>query len=52
MYYHFLKRTNELGIKYGSYPKFKGSPASQGILQYHMWKQEPDTSSYYKTTME
>jgi len=44
MYYHFLKRTNELGIKYGSYAKFKGSPASQGILQYHMWKQEPDTS--------
>lgn len=44
MYYHFLKKTNELGIKYGSYPAFKGSPASKGILQYHMWKQEPDTS--------
>lgn len=44
IYYHFLKKTNELGIKYGSYPYFKGSPASKGILQYHMWKQEPDTS--------
>jgi ribonucleoside-diphosphate reductase alpha subunit len=44
IYYHFLKKTNELGIKYGSYPRFKGSPASEGILQYHMWKQEPDTS--------
>jgi ribonucleoside-diphosphate reductase subunit M1 len=44
MYYYFLKKTNELGLKYGSYPKFKGSPASKGILQYHMWKQQPDTS--------
>ena len=44
MYYHALKKSNELAIKYGSYPKFNGSPASKGILQYHMWNKEPDTS--------
>lgn len=44
MYYHFLKKSNELGIKYGSYPAFENSPYSKGILQYHMWNVEPDTS--------
>ena len=44
MYYHFLKRTHELSLVYGSYPRFAGSPASKGILQYHMWGVEPDTS--------
>lgn len=44
IYYHFLKKSNELGVKYGSYPKFKDSPYSKGILQYHMWNTKPDTS--------
>ena len=44
MYYHFLKKTNELALKYGSYPRFDGSPSSKGILQYHMWGVTPDTS--------
>ena len=44
MYYHFLKKSNELALKYGSYPGFEGSNYSKGILQYHLWKVEPDTS--------
>jgi ribonucleoside-diphosphate reductase subunit M1 len=44
IYYHFLKKSHELAIKYGSYPKFNGSPYSKGILQYHMWNVKPDTS--------
>ena len=44
IYYHFLKATCVLSKKYGPYPGFRGSPASQGILQYHMWGVEPDTS--------
>lgn len=38
MYYHALKRSNELAKIYGPYKKFKGSPASKGILQFDMWK--------------
>lgn len=37
MYYHALKKSNELAKIYGPYNKFKGSPASKGILQYDMW---------------
>jgi len=38
MYYHALKKSNELAKVYGPYKKFKGSPASKGILQFDMWK--------------
>lgn len=41
IYYHAVKKSNELGIKDGSYSAFKGSPISQGILQYHMWNKTP-----------
>jgi ribonucleoside-diphosphate reductase subunit M1 len=37
MYFHALKRSNELAKIYGPYPKFNDSPASQGILQFDMW---------------
>ena len=37
IYYHALKRSCQLSKQYGPYSKFEGSPASQGILQYHMW---------------
>jgi len=37
MYYHSLKKSNELAKKYGPYPKFKGCPASKRILQFDQW---------------
>jgi len=41
IYYHAVKKSNELAIKDGSYSVFKGSPISQGILQYNMWNKTP-----------
>ena len=38
LYYHALKKSNELAKMYGPYNKFKGSPTSKGILQFDMWK--------------
>jgi ribonucleoside-diphosphate reductase alpha chain len=36
IYYHALKSSNELAIKYGYYSTFENSPFSNGILQFHM----------------
>lgn len=41
IYYHALKKSNELALKDGSYSAFKGSPVSKGILQYDMWNEIP-----------
>jgi ribonucleoside-diphosphate reductase alpha chain len=45
IYFHALKRSSELAQRDGSYSKFEGSPASQGILQYHMWGVTPITET-------
>lgn len=37
IYYYALCESNRLAKEKGHYESFKGSPASQGILQYHMW---------------
>lgn len=37
MYYHALKRSMELAKIYGPYSSFKGSPASEGKLQFDLW---------------
>lgn len=37
IYYATLLESCELAKKYGPYSTFKGSPFSQGILQFHMW---------------
>jgi ribonucleoside-diphosphate reductase alpha chain len=37
IYYGCLKASNNLAKKYGPYETFKGSPFSEGKLQYHMW---------------
>jgi ribonucleoside-diphosphate reductase alpha subunit len=37
IYYHSLLESMELAKKYGHYSTFKGSPFSEGILQFHMW---------------
>lgn len=55
MYYHALKKSNELGIRDGSYSRFEGSPISKGILQFDMWNKEGKTKPrpfYYKTKEE
>lgn len=36
MYYHALKKSCQLAKIHGPYESFKGSPASQGILQFDM----------------
>lgn len=37
IYYAACKESNELAKVHGPYESFKGSPASQGILQFDMW---------------
>lgn len=37
IYHGALEASMELAKRDGAYNAFKGSPASQGILQYHMW---------------
>tara|TARA_R110002126_G_scaffold94862_5_gene223556 strand:- start:178 stop:2574 length:2397 start_codon:yes stop_codon:yes gene_type:complete len=44
MYYSAVKRSMELSIEKGSYSTFKGSPASQGILQFDMYKNKTEFS--------
>lgn len=49
MYYAFLSESNELAKEHGAYETFKGSPASEGILQHNMWKQEDSDRYDWKT---
>jgi ribonucleoside-diphosphate reductase alpha chain len=42
MYYNSLVMSNKLAIKHGSYTTFEGSPTSQGILQFDLWKVKPE----------
>lgn len=41
MYFAALTASCALAEEQGPYESFPGSPASQGILQYHMWGVEP-----------
>lgn len=41
IYYGALEASCELAAKDGSYPTFKGSPASKGQLQYNLWGVTP-----------
>ncbi|XP_053206767.1 ribonucleoside-diphosphate reductase large subunit-like [Panonychus citri] len=41
IYYGALESSCELAEELGPYETYQGSPASQGILQYDMWKAEP-----------
>ena len=42
MYFYALEMSNELAEKKGAYSSFKGSPASQGVLQFDMYEDEFD----------
>lgn len=44
IYYAALEASMELAQQYGSYSTFKGSPFSQGILQFDMWGVTPTTT--------
>ncbi|VBB18022.1 ribonucleoside-diphosphate reductase large subunit [Yasminevirus sp. GU-2018] len=37
IYYACIDESKELAKRFGPYSTFKGSPASQGQLQFHMW---------------
>jgi ribonucleoside-diphosphate reductase alpha chain len=55
IYYAFLSASCELAKKDGHYETFKGSPASEGKLQYHLWGlNENDLSGMwdFKTLIE
>ncbi len=41
MYFAALESSMELAKKHGPYESFKGSPASEGILQFDMWGVKP-----------
>ena len=45
IYYYALKSSCKLAQKYGTYSTFKGSPTSQGILQFDLWKVVPNKFS-------
>ena len=36
IYWNSLKKSNELAKKFGPYKSFKGSPFSEGLLQFHL----------------
>ena len=41
IYYAALTASKDLAIEKGTYESFKGSPVSQGILQFDMWNIKP-----------
>ena len=43
MYYYAMDESATLAQQFGSYDRFEGSPASQGILQPDMWGVSPTT---------
>jgi len=47
MYHAALEASCELASEVGSYESFEGSPASEGILQFDMWKGETKFSGRY-----
>ncbi len=51
IYHGALTESAELAKRDGAYSSFKGSPASQGILQFDMWNVEP-SDRYDWTTLK
>jgi len=48
IYFAALDASCELAEKHGTYDSFKGSPASEGILQYDLWNVEPSDRHDWK----
>lgn len=49
IYHAAIETSVELAAKYGSYKSFKGSPASEGLLQFDFWE-SPDNDYEYLYT--
>ncbi|OXB70752.1 UNVERIFIED_CONTAM: hypothetical protein H355_008883 [Colinus virginianus] len=43
IYYAALEASCELAAEAGTYESYKGSPASEGVLQFDMWNVKPDS---------
>lgn len=52
MYFAFLTESMELAKEQGPYETFKGSPASEGILQFDMWDVKPSDRHDWETLRE
>jgi ribonucleoside-diphosphate reductase alpha subunit len=51
IYYAALNASMKLAARHGAYETFKGSPASEGILQFDMWHIDPhEKPLMYRTT--
>ena len=46
IYHASLERSCEIAQEEGAYETFKGSPASEGILQFDMWEVDPGSTRY------
>jgi ribonucleotide reductase alpha subunit len=46
IYHGALESSNEMAVLEGEYETFRGSPASQGILQFDLWSVDPGNSRY------
>ena len=49
IYFAALSASNDLAKKEGPYATFIGSPASEGILQFDMWNQQPSNRWDWET---
>ena len=49
IYYGALKASCDLAKKDGVYSSYEGSPASKGLLQFDLWKKEPDDFFNWKS---
>ena len=52
IYYAALKASMGLAKRHGAYETFKGSPASEGILQFDMWNVDPHEKPLMYRTRE
>ena len=46
IYFASLKASNDMAKQDGPYETFKGSPFSEGKLQFHLWDSEPEFSKW------
>ncbi len=42
MYYHGMDENVKMAKEYGYYPRFPDSPASKGLFQFDLWKNDPN----------
>jgi ribonucleoside-diphosphate reductase alpha chain len=50
IYYAAVEASTDIAIESGSYSTFAGSPASEGKLQYALWKESPRETPYLNWT--